>query len=568
VWDEHRPGLLEKADVIERALAVLHTTPLEDPLRREAQRAAHMLSGSLGMFGFTRESEAAHELEQELARAAPAPAQTLSTLMAIVARGLDPTSPATRTTPATRATRASPESPASPVTRTTPGSPVTRASPATRAPGDPQPHGARQDRERFRMLVVDEDRGLCARIAAAAASRGIACETATSLADARALCAEHVPAIVLLDLGVRGHPVDDAYDLLAELSTAPARVSVLVLTDEGTFTDRVHAARRGSSAFLAKSLTPDELVSAVEQFRARARLAATRVLVVDDDPVVLDTMRVVLKGHDLEVATLADPLRFWETLEEVAPELLILDMDMPGVNGPDLCRTVRNDPRWGRLAVMFAAARADADTVELAFNAGADDYIAKPIVGPELLARVANRLERVRLYRVQAESDSLTGLSNRIASEEGLKRLAALSERSREPCSVVMLDVDRFKLVNDTHGHAVGDSVLRRMGACLRREFRGNDVVGRWGGEEFVVGMYGVTRENAVLRLTDVLERFGGEEFTGADGVFRVSFSAGVAEYPLDGGDPGAVCQAADVALYRAKAAGRARVFAVETGRC
>lgn len=272
VWDEHREGLLEKVGVIERALAVLHTTPLEDPLRREAQRAAHMLSGSLGMFGFTRESEAAHELELELGRAAPARAQTLSTLVAIVGRGVDP------------------------------------ARPASLPPAQAQ--GARHDCERFRMLVVDEDRELCARIAAAAASRGIACETATSLPDARALCAEHVPAIVLLDLGVRGHAVDDAYDLLAELSVAPSRVSVLVLTDEGTFTDRVQAARCGSSAFLAKSLTPDGLVSAVEQFRARARLAATRVLVVDDDPVVLDTMRAVLQGHDLEVATLADSLCF------------------------------------------------------------------------------------------------------------------------------------------------------------------------------------------------------------------------------------------------------------------
>jgi len=234
---------------------------------------------------------------------------------------------------------------------------------------------------------------------------------------------------------------------------------------------------------------------------------------------------------------------------------------MPSVNGLELCRTVRNDPRWSRLAVIFAAAHRGEDAVERMFDAGADDYLPKPIVGAELLARVANRLARVRLYRAQAERDGLTGLSNRLACEEGLKQLAALSDRFGEPLSVVMLDVDRFKSVNDTHGHAAGDSVLRRLGAHLRREFRGNDVVARWGGEEFVVGMYGIERADAVRRLTQVHERFREEQFDGTGGAFGVSFSAGVAEYPRDGSDTEAVCRAADAALYRAKTGGRARVL-------
>jgi diguanylate cyclase (GGDEF)-like protein len=107
--------------------------------------------------------------------------------------------------------------------------------------------------------------------------------------------------------------------------------------------------------------------------------------------------------------------------------------------------------------------------------------------------------------------------------------------------------------------------VLRRVGEYLRREFRGNDVVGRWGGEEFIVGMYGMTRANAVRRLTDMLARFSQERFPDEADTFHASFSAGVAEYPLDGSDTDAVCQAADEALYRAKAAGRARVLAAET---
>jgi diguanylate cyclase (GGDEF)-like protein len=249
-------------------------------------------------------------------------------------------------------------------------------------------------------------------------------------------------------------------------------------------------------------------------------------------------------------------------LQEVAPELLIIDVDMPGINGIELCRTVRNDPRWNRLAVIFATSHTDADTIERIFNAGADDYVPKPIVGPELINRVANRLERIRLYRVQAETDYLTGLDNRQKATDGLAQLVALANRYGEPVSIAMLDIDRLKHINDRYGHPVGDSVLRRLGEHLRRAFRGTDVVGRWGGEEFILGMYGMARDNGVKRLAGVLEQFSTEQFKAGGTTLRTSFSAGVAEYPTDGADVVTVSRAADEALYRAKADGRARVFA------
>ncbi len=528
IWREHRAAVLERVGLIERAVAALAAGELDEQLRVEAQRAAHSLIGSVGTFGFIAASDAARKLELELVAPVPARAPALSTLIAEVYAELQGEVPGEVLVPR-RAPR-----------------PVS-------------------DDDRLQLLVVDDDRRLCERIAAEATLREMRCDVAASPQQARALCAERPPAIVLLDLTFPPDGMADAYTLLSQCSAATPPIPVLVLTGTGTFTDRVEAARRGSRAFLPKSLLPAEVLDAVEQFLARDRLATTRVLVVDDDPAMLDAMRALLRSHDLEVSTLADPLRFWETLQEVEPELLILDVDMPGVNGIELCRTVRNDRRWSGLAVIFATARTDTATVEDVFAAGADDYVAKPIVGPELVSRVANRLERVRLYRAQAETDYLTGLANRSKSDEGLVGLAALADRFSEPLSVAMLDVDGFKLVNDQHGHAVGDSVLRRLGEHLRRDFRGNDVVGRWGGEEFIVGMYGMTRDNGVKRVADTLRRFGEEQFAGSRGTLRVSFSAGVAEYPRDGRDLGAVSRAADEALYRAKAAGRARVLAAGT---
>jgi diguanylate cyclase (GGDEF)-like protein len=521
LWQQHRAEVLERVDLIERAVGALTAGELDEQLRVEAKRAAHSLIGAIGTFGFITASEAARELEFELLDPVAARAPAMSELIAAVRHELKSD-------------------------LIEPGS----TQPANPANGP------------VRILVVDEDRRLCERIAAEAAARGMLCDTAASPQEARSLCARHRPAIVLLDLTLPPDAAADAYALLSELSAATPPISVLVLTGTATFTDRIEAARRGSRAFMTKSLAPPQVLDAVEQFLARDRLAATRVLVVDDDPAVLDAIRALLRPHDLEVSILADPLRFWDTLEEVSPELVILDVDMPHIDGVALCRAVRNDPRWSRLAVMFATVSTDGATVERVFNAGADDYIPKPIVGSELVTRVANRLERVRLYRVHAETDYLTGLANRVKSDEGIAQLAALADRYSEPLAIGMLDIDRFKLVNDRHGHAVGDSVLRRLAEHLRRDFRGNDVVGRWGGEEFIVGMYGMTRENGVKRLTDTLQRFTEQESNGSEGTLRVSFSAGVAEYPLDGSDLIGVSRAADDALYRAKAAGRSRVLA------
>jgi diguanylate cyclase (GGDEF)-like protein len=200
--------------------------------------------------------------------------------------------------------------------------------------------------------------------------------------------------------------------------------------------------------------------------------------------------------------------------------------------------------------------------VQQIFAAGADDFVSKPIVGPELMTRILNRLDRVRLYRDLADKDSLTGVASRRRAMSALEDLAALATRHEQPLSVAILDLDHFKRLNDFLGHAAGDDALRRVGGMLVDAFRGEDVIGRWGGEEFILGMYGMTRDDGVQRLAEVLESFRGVEFTGRGGATaHLTFSAGVAEYPSDGDDIHELCGAADEALYGAKAAGRDRVL-------
>jgi diguanylate cyclase (GGDEF)-like protein len=272
---------------------------------------------------------------------------------------------------------------------------------------------------------------------------------------------------------------------------------------------------------------------------------------------VLAALSTLLKPWGLHVTTLAQPQQFWQALEATVPDLLILDIEMPGFSGIELCQVVRNDPRWSELPVLFLSAHRDAETVHQVFAVGADDYVQKPIVGPELIARILNRLERTRILHRFAQTDELTGTATRRRAIQDLERLLHLAERQHQPLCFMILDVDHFKLINDQYGHDAGDRVLRLLGEHLKQSFRREDVVACWGGEEFVLGLYGITRKQGVNRLTGFLETWRQQAFTDArNRTFQVTFSGGVAEYPKDGADLQELYRAADAVLYRAKAMG------------
>ncbi|MEA5464979.1 GGDEF domain-containing protein [Leptothoe sp. PORK10 BA2] len=168
----------------------------------------------------------------------------------------------------------------------------------------------------------------------------------------------------------------------------------------------------------------------------------------------------------------------------------------------------------------------------------------------------------MRLLRTLAEVDSLTNLKRRRQSVEDLNRLLKLADRQDTTLCFAILDLDQFKQVNDSHGHEVGDQVLKTLGDYLRQTFRGEDVLTRWGGEEFVVGLYGISKELAVKRLTALLETFSQHSFLGGEQhLFHVSFSGGVVEYPQDGMDIQSLYRQADELLYMAKAAGRNQIL-------
>jgi diguanylate cyclase (GGDEF)-like protein len=515
VWQRVKEKFSNRVALIEQATTAMLKDNLDEELRQLATAEAHKLAGSLGMFDLDEGSRLAKEIEQLFEAKEPlsqAPRQYLSELVAAMRRELE------------RATA--------------------RQSSALLSIDN-----------RPLLLIAQKDGFLAQDLVSEAATWGIRGAVVKDLAVAREWVSRKRPDAVLLDLSSAA--TEDELGWIKELSARTPPLPVLVLTDRDSLLDRVKVARLGGQRFLQKPVTPTQVMEAIAQVMERYRMSEMRVMLVDDDPQVLSALRTLLEPWGMKLSTLDNPLRFWETLEATSPDLLVLDVQMPQISGIDLCQVVRNDPRWSALPVLFLTARNDAETMHRVFEVGADDYITKPMVGPELITRILNRLERSRLLRHLAETDALTGVANRRKSIEELNQLLQLTERYNRLFCFAILELDRFKLLNNQYGYETGDRILSRLGVLLRQAFHGEDAIARWGGVEFVVGMCGMTRNDGVRRLSAVLEALCQEEFVAPNGrAFRATFSAGVVQYPQDGTDLQALYQAADALLERSKMAG------------
>lgn len=256
------------------------------------------------------------------------------------------------------------------------------------------------------------------------------------------------------------------------------------------------------------------------------------VLVVDDDPVFLAALRLILEPWGIRLTGLDDPLRFWQVLPAAAPELVILDVEMPQLSGIELCQAIRNDPDWQGLPIFFLTAHRDSDTIEQMFAVGADDYVTKPIVGPELLTRITHRLERIRTLQTLASRDPVTGLANQPQSSRSLERLL----QPQQGFCLAVIRVSELRQINCQYGHATGNQLLQQWGRLFQAALQGTAVLGYWGDGDFVVGLPGLTRTAAAERLSALLATLRQQIFSAPDGSrFQAVFSFGVAVYPLDG---------------------------------
>ncbi|EDZ96494.1 MAG: response regulator [Limnospira sp. PMC 1291.21] len=364
VWERFRETLDDRIITIEKAIGAANDGQINLLMQQQARQEAHKLAGSLGTFGRREGSTVAREIELILQLDTPLIIEHLPSLSILIGRLRQI---------------------------------VETAS----------PNNCTSDQQQIdspRLLIIDTNEPFIQNLIIEASRHQIQAEIITEEATIRKICDRTPsgreknmlqllpsPQVVLLNF--------DRYpfrQLLVDLTQQKPPIPTVVFTTQGDISKRVEVVRLGGSAFLEKPVTIERAIAVVRDVFRQYYAINTRVMIVDDDPQMLAAIQGLLQPWGIQTITLDDPRQFWKTLESSHPDLLVLDIEMPHLNGIELCQIVRNDPRWRGLPVLFVTAQTDRQIREQVFQAGADDYLTKPFTGSELATRIVNRLKRTQ----------------------------------------------------------------------------------------------------------------------------------------------------------------------------
>ncbi|MEI6213614.1 MAG: diguanylate cyclase [Desulfuromonadales bacterium] len=369
------------------------------------------------------------------------------------------------------------------------------------------------------------------------------------------------PDAIVIDMTFPDSPSGGADTIQAIQSGRKNPIPTIFISSQGTLANRLSAVRAGSSGYFVKPVNMADLCSSLSKLTSAVKPEPYRIMIVDDDPQLAEYHALMLQMAGMSILTVNDPLQVMSPLFEFKPDLILMDMYMPGCNGMELATAIRQIGTYFSVPIVFLSSETDIDRQFLAMQIGGDAFLNKPITPQRLISSVVARAERMRIIRSQMVRDSMTGLFNHTATKDHLDSAIAIAQRKQEEVCFAMIDVDKFKIVNDTYGHPTGDTVLIALSRLIRQRVRKIDTVGRFGGEEFAVILPGCSVSEAVALLNEVRESFAAVSFQAKEATFSCTFSCGVAQLSRYG-DAAALNAGADEALYAAKHGGRNRVVA------
>lgn len=411
-----------------------------------------------------------------------------------------------------------------------------------------------------RVFIVEDDLALAESLRVQLNYFGYDVSTFNTLADFRLAMQANPDVIVLMDIvfpedslgGIR------AIKEIQQQRAFPLPVMFFSAYDE--FVTRLESVRAGGIAYLCKPVNIGNLIDKLDALTSTLPTEQYRVLIVDDSEAIATYYAAVLEQAGMAVKTVNNPLNVMEPLLEFTPDLILLDIYMPECNGMELAKVIRQLDAFIGIPIVFLSAEGNLDKQLFAMGLGADDFLTKPIQPQHLVSSVSSRVRRSLILRSFMVRDSLTGLLNHTAIKDQLDREVARAKRQGTPLSFAMVDIDHFKLVNDTYGHPVGDRVIKSLSRLLKQRLRATDMLGRYGGEEFAVVLCDTDGVTAVKVLDAIRKDFAQLRHLAEGKEFSASFSCGVADISCFD-DPTKLCDAADNALYKAKHAGRNQVM-------
>lgn len=411
------------------------------------------------------------------------------------------------------------------------------------------------------IYLVDDNLGFCRMMAAEIAHFGFDVQGISRLEILPTLLEQALPDAIIMDVLFPEDPLAGPKAIEKVRAMLPPEIPIIFMSADTSITTRLAAVRAGGQAFFAKPFDVTELIDTLDQLLLTEPQEAYRILIIEDSPALAQLYAETLRTAGMETAIVTDPMRLLAAMHEFRPDLLLMDIYMPGVNGVELARVVRQNHAYFGIPIVYLSAESDPLKQFAALGEGADDFLVKPVDPQRLVNAVSTRAARYQAMRAQMVKDSLTGLLNHSNVLNRLDHELHRALRIKKPLSVAMIDIDHFKQVNDTHGHAVGDHVILTLARLLKERLRNSDAIGRYGGEEFAIVMPDTPLDQARQVIEGLRESFANLPQHAGLKTFRSTFSAGVAAANSDVFDRGVIVRA-DQALYAAKHQGRNRVVA------
>jgi len=450
-----------------------------------------------------------------------------------------------------------------------------------------------------RVLIVDDNIANIKLLEARLAAEYFEVVTATNGPDALEICGRGRCDIVLLDVMMPGM---DGFETCRRLKGDPrtVHIPVIIVTALDQPSDRVAGLEAGADDFLTKPVNDIALITRVKSLvrlkmltdELMTRVSTSNDIGLDDamDPAQLDGLggRILLvEDMPATIERVKKTLAPYHTIDQESDpqealfkaadgdyDLAIVSLTLAKIDGLRLCSQLRSLDRTRLVPILVIVDPDDNQRLLRGLDLGVNDYLMRPIDRNEMLARVKTQVRRkrfsdrlrdsVQMTLEMAITDGLTGLHNRRYLERHLGTLVQQATARNRPLSVLVLDIDHFKAINDTGGHAAGDDVLREFSRRLRKAVRGIDLACRMGGEEFVVAMPDTDSALALLVGERIRQKIGAEPFQVDDAArtFHVTVSVGIASLNSAEDTPAVLLKRADDALYRAKREGRNRVAA------